>query len=189
MHRLAQCDACLVVLLETVRDSRARIALLLERRRAYRVHQIEALRRRLQELSLESPAVSLEKACKRVGLSRQRLVTLCPEESAAIVAHYDSSLRGHTMQKAVDLDRQVRPIVGKLHEEGKFPSVTRVRACLEGSAAHGWTALTAMIKAAISELNTRASDPRESNHACPHRSAGGKPVMVARAPSSLMFTS
>jgi transcriptional regulator with XRE-family HTH domain len=133
---------------------------LLERRRAYRVHQIEILKRRLQELSLESPAVSLEKACKRVGLSRQRLVTLCPDESTAIVAHYESSLRGRTMQRTAELDRQVREIVGKLHEEGKFPSVKRVRACLEGSAVHGWTTVNAMIRAAISELNTRATDPR-----------------------------
>lgn len=132
---------------------------LLERRSAYRVHQIETLRRRLRGLSLESPAVSLEKACKRVGLSRQRLVTLCPEESAAIVAHYDNSLRGRTMQRIAELDRQVRRIVGELHQEGKFPSIKRVTACLGESASHDWTAVPAMIKAAVSELNTRASDP------------------------------
>jgi hypothetical protein len=133
---------------------------LLERRRTYRVHQIETLKRRLQELSLESPAVSLEKACKRVGLSRQRLVTLCPEESAAIVAHYDSSLRRRTVQRTVELGSQVRQIVRELHQEGKFPSVKRVRACLEGSAVQGWTAVSTMIRAAIKELNIRAPDPR-----------------------------
>lgn len=132
---------------------------LLERRRAYRVRQIETLKRRLQELSLESPAVSLEKACQRVGLSRQRLVNLCPEESAAIVAHYDSSLRLRTMQRTAELDRQVRQIVRELHQEGKFPSVKRVRDYLEGSATHNWTVLGAIIRAAISEFNTRASDP------------------------------
>src|SRR5204863_9261713 len=61
---------------------------LLERRRAFRVRQIETLKKDLQRLSLASPSVSLEQACKRVGFCRQRLVMLCPAESAAVVARY-----------------------------------------------------------------------------------------------------
>ena len=63
------------------------------------------------------------------------------------------------MQRTAELDRQVRQIVRELHQEGKFPSVKRVRDCLEGSATHNWTVLGAIIRAAISEFNTRASDP------------------------------
>lgn len=131
---------------------------LLARRRVYRVHQIETLKGQLHELSLESPTLSLERACKRVGLSRQRLVTLCPEESAAIVARYERS-RGDSKQRRIEeLNREVHRIVQKLYQEGKCPSHRRVTALLSESASRSWVAIDAAVKAARQELNIASRD-------------------------------
>jgi AraC-like DNA-binding protein len=130
---------------------------LLERRRKYRLDQIEKLRQQLLELSLEFPAVSLEQACRRVGLSRQQLIRLCPEESAAIVAHYDRSCREDTQQRVEELHRQARQIVWRLHLEGKCPSFKRVLALLGKSTSQNWRARTAAIRAAKAELNDGSS--------------------------------
>src|SRR6266851_1641020 len=131
---------------------------LLERRRAYRVHQIQTLKNELHAMSLKSPALSLEQACSRVGFSRQRLVTLCPQESAAIVARYERS-RGESKQRRIeDLNREVRPIVQKLYQEGKCPSHRRVTALLTKSASRSWVAIDAAVKAARRELNTALRD-------------------------------
>lgn len=134
---------------------------LLERRRAHRVHEIEKLRNRLQGFSLESPAVSLEQACRQVGLSRQQLIRLCPEECAAIVTHYDQSCREDVQRRIEELHRQVRQIVNELHQEGKCPSFKRVRALLGKSTSQNWKARTAAIRAAKAELNDGSSGSGE----------------------------
>ena len=131
---------------------------LLARRRAYRVHQIETLKRRLHELSLDSPTLSLEQACKQVGFSRQRLVTLCPEESAAIVGRYERS-RGESKQRRIEkLNSEVRQIVQKLYHEGKCPSHRQVTALLTESTSRSWVAIDAAVKAAKSDLNAALHD-------------------------------
>jgi len=137
---------------------------LLEHRRAYRVNQIEKLKRQLHEFSLESPAVSLEQARKRVGFSRQQIIRLCPEESAAIVAHFDRSSRESTQRKIEGLHRQVRQIVVGLHQEGKCPSLKRVRQALRGkSVSMNWSETAAAVRAAKAELNNGSPDTRESD--------------------------
>lgn len=134
---------------------------LLERRRKYRLDQIEQLRQQLLGLSLESPAVSLEEACRRVGYSRQQLIRLCPEEAAAIVAHYDRACREDAQQRVEELHRQVRQIVRRLHEEGKFPSAKRVISLLGKSTSQDWWERTAAIRAARAELNDGSSGSGE----------------------------
>jgi DNA-binding Lrp family transcriptional regulator len=126
---------------------------LLERRRAYRAGQIMTLKKRLDALSLEPRALSLEQACKRVGLSRQRLVTLCPEESAAIVARYERSRREGKQRRIEKLNRRVPRIVKKLYREGKCPSHRRVTALLGKSTSRSWVAIAAALKTAKRELN------------------------------------
>jgi hypothetical protein len=134
-----------------------------EHRRAYRVNQIEKLKRQLHEFSLEFPAVSLEQARKRLGFSRQQIIRLCPEECAAIVAHFDRSSRESTQRKIEGLHRQVRQIVEGLHQEGKCPSFKRVRQALRGkSASLSWSETAAAVRAAKAELNNGAPDTRES---------------------------
>ena len=127
---------------------------LLESRRAYRVRQIEKLRQQLHEFSLQVPAVSLEQVCKRVRFSRQQLRRLCPEECAAIVAHFDRSSRGSAHRRLEELNRQVRQIVTSLHQEGKLPSFKRVRAQLGKSASQNWHETTAAIRAAKAEVES-----------------------------------
>jgi hypothetical protein len=125
---------------------------LVERRRAYRIQQIEDLRKQLHEFSLEAPAVSLERACRRVGFSRQQLLRLCPAECAAIVAHFDRCSRESAQRKVVELYSQARQIVTILHTEGKRPSVKRVNALLGKSVSQNWRERTAAIRAAKAEL-------------------------------------
>ena len=136
---------------------------LVEHRRAYRVHRIEKLRQQLHEFSLVSPAVSLEQARKRVGFSRQQIIRLCPEECAAIVAHFDRSSRESTQRKVEGLHHQVRQIVIGLHQEGKCPSFKRVHQALRGkSVSQSWSETAAAVRAARAELNNRSPDSRES---------------------------
>jgi hypothetical protein len=131
---------------------------LVERRRAYRIRQIENLRKQLHEFSLEAPAVSLEHACRRVGFSRQQLLRLCPAECAAIVAHFDRCSRENAQRKVEELHRQARQIVTILHTEGKRPSVKRVNALLGKSVSQNWGERTAAIRAAKAELANALSD-------------------------------
>ncbi len=136
---------------------------LVEHRRAYRVNQIEKLKRQLHEFCLESPAVSLEQARKRVGFSRQQIIRLCPEECAAIVAHFDRSSRESTQRKVEGLHRQVRQIVIGLQQEGKCPSFKRVHQALRWkSVSQSWSETAAALRAARAELNNGSPDSRES---------------------------
>ena len=136
---------------------------LVEHRRAYRVNQIEKLKRQLREFSLEAPAVSLEQARRRVGFSRQQIIRLCPEECAAIVAHFDRSSGESTQRKIAELHRQVRQIVTRFHQEGKCPSFKRVHQALRGrSVSQSWSETAAAVRAARAELNNGSPDPRES---------------------------
>ena len=135
---------------------------LVAHRHAYRVHQIEKLRHQLNGFSLESPAISLEQACKRVCFSRQQITRLCPEESAAVVTHYDQWCRESAQQRVEELHRQVRQIVTRLHQEGKCPSFKRVQQALRGkSVSQDWSERAAAIRAARAELNNGSPDSRE----------------------------
>ena len=137
---------------------------LVERRRAHRVREIEKLRSELHEFSLDVPAVSLEYACRRVGLSRQQLLRLCPEECAAIVAHHDRESRETAQRKVQELHSQARQIVARLHAEGKLPSVKRINALLGRALSRSWIERTAAIRAAKAEL---ASGPPDSARPSP----------------------
>jgi hypothetical protein len=132
---------------------------LLERRREFRVRHIETLSKELHRLSLMSPALPLEQACQRVGLSRQRLVSLCPEESAALVLRYKESRRESTLRRTQELERSVREIVKRLYQEGKYPSFKRVKSLL-GKSTRSWIAVTSAIRAAQRDSNAASSDPR-----------------------------
>jgi hypothetical protein len=135
---------------------------LLKRRRAHRVHEIEKLKNQLHGFSLESPAVSLEEACKRVSFSRQQLLRLCPEECAAIVRHFDQSSRERTQRKVEELHRQARQIVTMLQKEGKRPSFKRVNTFLGKAVSQNWRERAAAIQAARAELSNSLPDSAQS---------------------------
>jgi hypothetical protein len=139
---------------------------LLERRRAHRVCAVKKLRSQLHEFSLESPAISLEHACRQLGYSRQQLLRLCPNECAAIVARFDRCSRDAAQRKVEELYRQARQVVAKLYAEGKLPSVKRIIALLGKSVAQSWPERAAAIRAAKAELasglpNAARSDLKE----------------------------
>jgi hypothetical protein len=143
---------------------------LVEQRSAYRIRVIENLREQLRGLTLGSPAVSLERACKRVGFSRQQLLRLCPKECAAIVAHFCRCSRESAQRKVTELYRQTRQIVMRLHREGKLASVKRVNALLGKSVSQSWHERAADIRAAKAEL---ANSPPDSTQSGPKRLAAG----------------
>lgn len=128
---------------------------LLQRRRDHRVLEIEKLRQKLHGFSLESPAVSLEQSCKRVGFSRQQLLRLCPEECASVVRNFKRSSRETSRRKVEELHRQTRQIVTMLHEEGKRPSVKRVNALLGKAVLGNFRERAAAIRAVKAELGIR----------------------------------
>ncbi len=130
---------------------------LLENRRAHRARQIEKLRQQLHVFSVALPAVSLEQACKRVGLSRQQLIRLCPDGCAAIVDHFERSCRESKQRKVEAMNRQMHQIVRSLNQEGKLPSFKRVRARLGKSVSQSWTTVTAAIRTARAGREGRLS--------------------------------
>jgi hypothetical protein len=135
---------------------------LLELQRAHRVREIENLRSQLLEFTLESPAVSLEHACRRLGYSRQQLLRLCPKECALVVANFDRSSHESAQRKLEELQRRAHQIVTTLHQQGKLPSFKRVSGLLGSSVLINWRERVAAIRVAKAELTKRPPDSARS---------------------------
>jgi hypothetical protein len=124
---------------------------ILARRRELRNQQIAQLRKTLQAVSLEEPAPSFLRVCKRIGLSHAALAETCPEECAAIRARYLRSRSEATRRKKEQLGEEVCQIVRRLQSEGKCPSVVRVATLLPKTALTDWRILNAAVQAARRE--------------------------------------
>jgi hypothetical protein len=131
---------------------------LLVLQRAHRVREVEKLRSQLLEFSLESPAISLEHACRRVDYSRQQLLRLCPEECALVVANFDRSSHESAQRKLEELHRRAHQIVTTLHQQGKLPSFKRVSALLGSSVLNNWRERVTAIRVAKAGLANRLPD-------------------------------
>ena len=124
---------------------------ILARRRELRNQQIAQLRKTLQAVSLEEPAPSFLRVCKRIGLSHAALAETCPEECAAIRARYLRSRSEATRRKKQQLGEEVCQIVQRLQNDGKCPSVVRVATLLSKTALTDWRILNAAVQAARRE--------------------------------------
>lgn len=121
---------------------------ILARRRAVRHEKIAEVKRTLQDLLWEVPAVSLRIASQRTGFSCLYLKELCPEECAALGSRYVRWRHESSERRKMDLFQDVRDAVGQLHDEGKCPTVKRVMSLLPTTALREWKTLTAAVKAA-----------------------------------------
>jgi len=110
------------------------------------------LRRELQGLLLEAPAVSLPVAGQRIGFHPSYLRQLCPEECAALGSRYLRWRHEASQLRKARLIEEVREIVLQLHTQGEYPSVTRVASLLPPTALREWKALPAAVKAARQEI-------------------------------------
>lgn len=127
---------------------------ILARRQVAREQVIADLKRTLQGLLLETPAVSLRVACKLIGRSVAYLKELCPEECAAIGSRYIRWRHEASQLRKARLIEEVREIVLQLHAQRKYPSVNRVGSLLPATALREWKALPAAVKAARQEIGT-----------------------------------
>jgi len=125
---------------------------LLARRQLARAQIIADLKRTLQGLLTEAPAVSLRVAGERLGRSGSYLKELCPEECAALGARYVRWRHQASQLRKAQLAEEVRKVVFQLHAQGKCPSVTRVESLLPPSVLREWKALTAAVKASRQEI-------------------------------------
>lgn len=121
---------------------------ILARRQAVRQEKIAKVKRTLQDLLLEIPAVSLRIASQRTGFCCVYLKELCPEECAALGSRYVRCRHESSEQRKMGLFQQVRDAVRQLHDEGKCPTVKRVMSLLPTTALREWKTLTAAVKAA-----------------------------------------
>lgn len=124
----------------------------LARRQAAREQVKADLKRMLQGLLLEAPAVSLRGVGERLGRSVSYLKELCPEECAALGARYIRWRHEASQLRQARLLEDVREVVLQLHRQGKCPSVTRVASLLPSNALREWKALPAAVKAARQEI-------------------------------------
>lgn len=110
------------------------------------------MKRTLQGLLLEAPAVSLRVVGERLGRSVSYVKELCPEECAALGARYIRWRHEASQLRKARLAEQVREVVLQLHAHGKCPSVKRVESLLPPTALREWKALSAAVKAARQEI-------------------------------------
>jgi len=127
---------------------------ILARRREVRHERIAEVKRTLQDLLLEVPAVSLRIASQRTGFSCLYLKELCPRECAALGSRYVRWRHESSERRKTDLFQQVRDAVRQLHNEGKCPTVKRVMSLLPTTALREWKTLTTAVKAARQTIET-----------------------------------
>ena len=125
---------------------------ILARRQAARERKIADVKRTLQDLLLEAPAVSLRVAGERIGRSVSYLKELCPEECAALGAKYIRWRHEASQLRKARLLEEVREVVLQLHAEGKCPTPTRVASLLSPTALREWKALPAAVNTARQEI-------------------------------------
>jgi len=125
---------------------------ILARRRTAREQRTAELRRALQDLLLEAPAVSLRVVGTRLGFAPSYLRQLCPEECAALGARYIRWRHEASELRKARLLEDVREVVLGLHHQGQCPSVSRVASFLPPTALREWKALPAAVKAARQEI-------------------------------------
>lgn len=121
---------------------------ILARRRAVREQWIAEVKRAVQGLRLEVPAVSLRSASKRTGLSYAYLKELCPEECAALGSRYVRWRHEASQLRKAQLTEEVREIVSQLHDQSRCPTVVRVMSLLRPNTLREWKSLIATVKAA-----------------------------------------
>jgi hypothetical protein len=121
---------------------------ILARRQVAREQMIADLKRTLQGLLSETPAVSLRVAGERIGRSVAYLKELCPEECAALGSRYIRWRHEASRLRKARLVEQVHEVVLQLRTQGKCPSVARVASLLPPNALREWKALPAAVKAA-----------------------------------------
>ena len=110
--------------------------------------KIANVKRMLQDLLLEVPAVSLRIASQRTGFSCAYLKELCPEECCALASRYRCWRHEASKLRKRDLFEEVRQLVRQIHDEGKHPTVGRVASLLSDTALREWKTLNAAVKAA-----------------------------------------
>jgi hypothetical protein len=125
---------------------------ILARRRLHRKLRFLELKKKLQATVLEWPAPCLATLCRRFGVQRRVLKKMYPHECASIVSRYLRTRRETWERRQEQIREEVHRAVQKVHGEGKYPTVDRVRALLTKRTRSKWAAIYAAVKAARQEL-------------------------------------
>ncbi len=100
---------------------------ILTRRRFHRRQKVLELKKALQSALLNVPAPSLVSLCKTLKTPEHTLDKMCPRECASIRARYRHAREDASARRKEQLRQEVRKIMQKLHGEGRYPTIKRVR--------------------------------------------------------------
>jgi hypothetical protein len=125
---------------------------LLRRREAHQKARIAQLRRTLECLQTEIPALSLRMVGTRTGISPNHLKTLCPEQCVALASRYLLWRHETAVLRRAQLMEEVQKIVHELHRQGKCPTVGRVSALLQPNSLREWKTMTDAVKMARNRI-------------------------------------
>lgn len=125
---------------------------ILAQQRAIHDQQSAELRKMLQAMLSESPAMSLTSVCSRVGHSRVFLQETYPEECTSIQSRYRRLRKEGSRHRKEQLNEEIRQIVHKLCRQSVCPTVMRVVPLLSKTVPKDWNLVAAAVKAARQEF-------------------------------------
>lgn len=132
----------------------------LRRREAHQKARIAQLRRTLECLQTEVPALSLRMVGTRTGISPSHLKTLCPEQCAVLASRYLCWRHEAAVLRRTQLMEEVQKIVHELHRQGKCPTVGRVSALLQPNSLREWKTITDAVKMARDRIGSQIAQAR-----------------------------
>ena len=117
---------------------------ILARLRSHRRQKILELKKALRSALLDVPAPSLVSLCKILNIPKHSLEKMCPRECASIRARYLDARKDASVQRKEQLRQEVRQIMLKLHDEGKYPTIKQVSNLL-GPRRNKWAEVSAAV--------------------------------------------
>jgi hypothetical protein len=117
---------------------------ILARLRSHRRQKILELKKALRSALLDVPAPSLVSLCKVLNIPKHSLEKMCPRECASIRARYLDARKDASVQRKEQLRQEVRQIMLKLHDEGKYPTIKQVSNLL-GPRRNKWAEVSAAV--------------------------------------------
>jgi DNA-binding phage protein len=129
---------------------------ILARQRLYRRQKMLKLKNALRSALLDVPAPSLVSLCKTLNIPEHSLEKMCPRECASIRAWYLDAREDASVRRKEQLRQEVRQIMQKLYDEGKYPTIKQVSDLL--GPRNNWFEVSAVVATIRTEINLSQVD-------------------------------
>jgi hypothetical protein len=129
---------------------------ILARQRLYRRQKMLKLKNALRSALLDVPAPSLVSLCKTLNIPEHSLEKMCPRECASIRARYLDAREDASVRRKEQLRQEVRQIMQKLYDEGKYPTIKQVSDLL--GPRNNWFEVSAVVATIRTEINLSQVD-------------------------------